>query len=600
MKKKLFINNFLMFIAILLIPITILGTSIFLIASNYSSNTIETRNELLVNTGIQNMESTMKQMEAISINLSMRSSISRKVSSAFNHPYGGIPSSDYYLVNTVVDMLLAVSSSNEFMYSIYLFVPNDYLLFIDSNSGIRELPHFNDQDWYDSVLNKDMEQATWFERRDIFRYSFETVPTPLFSIYRRISSPLLHGGVLVLNVHADEINSVFNEISNAAEIDFFLMDNDSNIIFSNTNIPEYSPEFLNSITDHPQSNFTTNENGKSLIITKHQSANHPEWFYVSVMDKNLISRLPHAVSRITIALVMLCLITGIFLAYRMTKRNIRYLDDILDIIEQSEKGQSLPNISRNRSDVYGYILTNIVRTFANNRMLSIQLAEKNYKIQTLEFMALRSQIQPHFLYNTLETINWITIGLTKGPNTASTMIENLSRILSYSFNNTLENVEIGNEIKIINCYFNIQKTRYKRLSNVIWSVDESLLNHKILKFMIQPLVENCFQHGLDSEQGKLSIKISIFTKNNFLIIQVIDSGKGMSYEKLTKVRKQIEKKELHTGDHIGMANANQRIKVYYGDEYGIRISSWKNIGTAIRLTLPLPHGENNPSKPEVG
>jgi two-component system sensor histidine kinase YesM len=593
MKKKLFINNFLLYIAILLVPIIILGSSIFIIASNYSKNTIQTRNELLVNTGIEKMESSMKQMEAITINLSVRSSISRKVASAFNHPYGGIPSSDYYLVNTVVNMLLSVSSSNEFIYSIYLYVPNDYQLFIDSNSGISEIPHHIDNAWYESASRKEPGQITWFEKRDVFRYSFETEPIPVLSIYRRIASPLLPGGVLVLNIHTDRINSVFEQVANAAEIDFFLMNNDGTVLFSNTGVSDYSTDFIKSILENPQSDFTSSINGKKIIVSKQYSQVHPEWIYVSVMDKSLISKLPHTVSDITVVLVVGCFLMSAFLAYRVTRKNISYLNDILSIIEHADKGNQLPDISRESSDVYGYILKNIVRTFANNQLLSAQLAEKNYKIQVLEFMALRSQIQPHFLYNTLETINWITIGLTKGPNIASVMIENLSRILSYSFNNSTEHVEIRNEIDIINCYFNIQKIRYKQLSDVIWSVDKALLDHKILKFMIQPIVENCFQHGLYPKCNNFSIKISIFARDNLLYIQVIDNGKGMSYEKLKKLRRQIEKKELSKGDHIGLTNSNQRIKLYYGDEYGIKVSSWSNIGTAVRIILPLSYDEVN-------
>ena len=230
-------------------------------------------------------------------------------------------------------------------------------------------------------------------------------------------------------------------------------------------------------------------------------------------------------------------------------------------------------------------------------MISTELAEKNYRIRELEFRALRSQIQPHFLYNTLETISWITIGLTKGPNIASRMIENLSKILRYSLDNSCEFVEIRNEIEIINCYFDIQKIRYKQFSNVIWSVDKKLLDHKILKFMIQPIVENCFQHGLDAVKEKLAIKISIYTKNDFLFIQVIDTGKGMSYEELKELRKKIESRELSIGEHIGLLNSNQRIKIFYGDEYGISISSWKNIGTVLRIKLPFNTEINDASKP---
>lgn len=595
MKRRLFLGNFLMYIAILLLPILALGGMIFFLSVHYIQSSVQNRNAIVLRQSIENMDRILWQMESINLNLSIRSSVARKVSEAFNHPAGGIPGDDYSLVNTVVKMLQAVCASNDYIYSIYLYVPNRYDLFIDSNNGIQRIAYSTDSGWYHSYRSADCE-GSWFERREVFRYRFETEPIGLVSFYQPLSSPLLPGGVLVLNAYSDKIEGIFNEAHKATEMDFFLLNPQNEIFFINAEAADYSA-LTEKIASCEQSSLQDKAEGRTLLIHKYPSQKFPGWTYVSVMDHNIFYQLPRTVTHLTWLLILVCFLAGALLAYRMTRRNIDYLEQILLIIERSEQNLPISGLGIGRSDVYGYILTNIVRTFANQATLKAQITEKNFQIQSLEFMALRTQIRPHFLYNTLETINWMTIGLTGGPNTASRMIQNLSQILRYAFSHTLESVSIEAEMDIVQHYLDIQKARYKRFADCIWSVDHTLLGAKILKFMLQPIVENCFQHGLGSGQRRLSIKIRIYQQKNDLHIHILDNGLGMSRERLRQVRERLVQGDVQDGESIGLANTNRRIQLYYGQRYGLSIHSHPGLGSAVHLALPLLYDKRAASPP---
>lgn len=584
MKRKLFLSNFSMFLIVLLLPIIILGTSIIFISSAHMTDTIQMRNEILIQNGIEEHKRMFQQIASLNLTLDARSTIVRALENAMSRSDGTMSGDDYELADMISQMLMAVASSSDVIYSIYFYVPNESMRFIDSNNGITDIERSNDLQWYTSYANTSKSISNWYEKREIRRYEFED-PLQLFTFYHRMSSKGPSDGILAVNLYAEKIDEILNRVAKAAEIDFIIIDDKGEMLFSNQDMKLKDKIDWSSVDNNSNSEYSYQSSEKEYIIKKEASFTSPAWTYISITDSDLYSQLSDTIKTLLLISIMACLMVGIFLSYRMTKKNISLFESILHIIDESNLSHPLPEIKLYRSDVYGYILANVVRTYASHQSLQSQLIEKNYRIKSLELSALRSQIRPHFLYNTLETIKWMAIGLTNGMNPASEMIQDLSGILRYSFTHTISTVNIATEIEIMNKYFRIQKIRYKQLENVIWNVDERLLDKKVLKFMLQPIVENCFQHGLGSEECRISIKITILSRNNKLIIRITDTGIGMTKDRLKYVSDSLSMDTFEEGNSIGLANTNQRIKMYYGSQYGIRIQSQKNIGTVVTLTL---------------
>ena len=204
----------------------------------------------------------------------------------------------------------------------------------------------------------------------------------------------------------------------------------------------------------------------------------------------------------------------------------------------------------------------------------------------MELKNLQAQINPHLLYNTLQTIFWKTVGLTGSSNEASKMIEYLSDILYYVLSIPGHIVFLKQELKYTDSYLNIQKIRYSGKFEVIWNYDEALISCKVVKLLFQPILENSILHGIEpGEKEKYLIKISIWEKDNNLHVRITDNAVGIDRDNLEKLREKI-KNDDHAAKHIGLSNVAKRLLLLYGKQAGFTIQSKKGHGTSIHLYFP--------------
>lgn len=198
--------------------------------------------------------------------------------------------------------------------------------------------------------------------------------------------------------------------------------------------------------------------------------------------------------------------------------------------------------------------------------------EKEYHIQ-----ALNAQINPHFMYNTLDTINWMAKDLKAKD--ISKMITSLSRILRYSISKKEDIVTLDEEINCIKNYLNIYEERYEKAFTSEFYINPEILEYKTFKLLLQPLVENSLIHGFSRQMKGGNIIIRGDMKGENGVLRIIDNGEGMTKERIFYVLSQ-------DSDRIGLSNINQRLKLLYGAEYGMTIESTPGEGTMIILVFP--------------
>ena len=237
------------------------------------------------------------------------------------------------------------------------------------------------------------------------------------------------------------------------------------------------------------------------------------------------------------------------------------------------------------TDEYSFIIHNILKTFIEQSYLKLQLSEKQYRMQAMQLLALQSQMNPHFLYNTLNAIYWESFSLTQGQNKLTNMVDNLTQILRYSLDGPSQMVALGDEIKNTMAYVRIQQMRFMDKFHIIWSYDENLVDFTIIKLVLQPLIENCIHHGFKEKTSKCIIKVKIYRKDSNLKITIIDNGSGMSSEMLAEIRDNLNAEDEYT-DHIGIYNTNRRLKLTYGEEHGLSVRSKSDLGTVVNMTIP--------------
>lgn len=199
-----------------------------------------------------------------------------------------------------------------------------------------------------------------------------------------------------------------------------------------------------------------------------------------------------------------------------------------------------------------------------------------------ELKALQSQINPHFLYNTLDSIIWMAEG-NKNKEVVL-MTSSLAKLLRQSISNENEVLTIGQEMEYIKSYLTIQKMRYKDKMEYVIDVDKDIYGFEIVKLVLQPIVENAIYHGIKFKDTMCLLRIRGYCAGNNIIIKVIDNGIGMTKEVLSHIFD--EQKQNHKSNGVGIFNVQMRLRLYYGRNYGISYESTPGEGTTATIIIP--------------
>lgn len=230
----------------------------------------------------------------------------------------------------------------------------------------------------------------------------------------------------------------------------------------------------------------------------------------------------------------------------------------------------------------------------NNEVYISELHIKDLEIETNEakFHALQSQINPHFLFNTMESIRMNL--LNKNDHETSDIIQTFGKLLRKSIDWSHDKVTLGQELELVEQYLKIQKYRYRNKLQYTITIDDALKQYQIPKYTLQPIVENAIYHGIEMKEHMGTCRITAWQDNQFLVLSVVDDGVGMDSVALEGLRAIIYAEDTHSrADHIGLNNVHQRLKLNYGDGYGITIESAKDAGTIIELRIPLQKGDTS-------
>ena len=233
-----------------------------------------------------------------------------------------------------------------------------------------------------------------------------------------------------------------------------------------------------------------------------------------------------------------------------------------------------------------YILQSIQKTVHVKRDIDQELADRVRLLKKAQAVALQSQINPHFMNNTLETVNWTAISLLGGRNEISEITGALSKMLRMALEDTDTIIPIGREIEHCMYYLKIQETRYEDKFEAVWNIPPEIARCKTIRIILQPIVENAIYHGIKPLSNKGKITISGEFCGNDVVLEVADNGLGMTKEELEELRGNMRSDMIKESRHIGVANVNQRLKLYFGEEYGVFIESGEGMGTTVRICFP--------------
>jgi len=289
---------------------------------------------------------------------------------------------------------------------------------------------------------------------------------------------------------------------------------------------------------------------------------------------------------IIISVIAFVLVAGltIFLSYQVPRSITKPLQKLNEVTQQVAEGNLAVRSDVQTGDEVGVLSDSLNTMIDKINALLEQVTKEQVRLRKAEFELLQSQINPHFLYNTLDAIIWLAeAGEQKK---VVSMVRSLSEFFRTSLNRGKDIIYIKEELLHVRSYLEIQQVRYQDILNYEIDVPEELDKYLIPKITIQPLVENALYHGIKNKRGSGRIIIRGREENRKLILEIEDDGIGISKERLWQVNDGIRKKILTGKDIYGLYNVNERIRLNFGEEYGIRIESVYGEGTKVLVILP--------------
>jgi hypothetical protein len=324
---------------------------------------------------------------------------------------------------------------------------------------------------------------------------------------------------------------------------------------------------------------TLNNNKKLIIKVKMKSE---DWHYIYLMNYD---DLFYDISKVKISVliaVSLCGIITFAITTSLISNICRHLITLIEKIKKFSLEEEIETSQyyKERNDEIG----KLHQAFGDMSNNIINLRNENYKKQILlkdtQLKMLQQQINPHFLYNTLDMANWLAI--SSGMEVISVLISSLGSLLRNSISNNKDIILLSEELDILNDYINIQKIRFKDRFVCNIMIPENMYKLPVPKLCIQPLVENAVKYSLEYDEDICSIYIEAGEKEDIYYIKVSNTGSEFSDEIIDKINKN---EQIGNGMSIGLDNIDKRLKILYGTQFGIKIFNKDNMATVI-ITVP--------------
>lgn len=465
---------------------------------------------------------------------------------------------DYRDIRTIRSYISAPANARPYIESIYVYLENDRKRVLTSIQGLISMELMGDVAWYETYMNIASESEFHAEAALSNQYSNPVSEKKVLRIYRNIyNTSHKRIGVIVLNLLEERLVSDFplSDIYPGQSIS--VMRDDGTELFS---LPAEQSRL--SVRNPVQYSISSPRFG---------------WIYSMELPRSYLYRLSNTIGLLTLFLSVLVCALGLVITNRANRKERRFLQNILERLEAAGASSIEEFKQSSAQNIFDYLNQGILKTFIEQDYLKIQK-------EAMEYRALQTQINPHFLFNTLETINWRAIKLLNGPNDLSRMIHLLSRILKYAIQGQKpEGVSLEEELQHTRYYLELQAIRFPGRFSLEWDIEDTVLKQQVPRLILQPLLENCFNHAFSDEESCLQISISIHAQDNAICIRLRDNGRGIPQDIL---RKLDQATGTDNTEHIGLTNVRKRLRLFYDTHVEFSILSPRDAGTEIIMLLP--------------
>ena len=456
------------------------------------------------------------------------------------------------------------------------------------NNGGQQKNAYLDLDtqaWYKNAITSNRSVLTSSHVQHVIRGERPWVITVSRGV-RNFTGSGNREGVVFIDLNYSAISELCDQNSIGSKGYVFLLDQDGNVVYHPQQQQLYNELQTENIdlvmnTDKETLMDGSGDNARIYTISRSEKTGWTVVGCTNVAELLKDSKKARSIYVLVAAiLVVVALVLSNFIARNIT-RPLQQLRDSMARVQEGDFGAAEVEVT-SRNEVGSLTRSFNVMTSRIQELMKQNIYEQQQKRKS-ELKALQSQINPHFLYNTLASIIWMAEG--KKNEEVVVMTASLARLLRQSISNEEEQVPIGQEVEYARSYLTIQKMRYKDKLEFQIQVDAQIMGVPIIKLVLQPLIENAIYHGLKYKEGKGLLIVRGYREGENAVLQIRDNGAGMDEQTLSHI---FEKHKVnYRSNGVGVYNVQKRLQLYYGMDYGITYSSKQGDGTTASIVIPM-------------
>lgn len=415
------------------------------------------------------------------------------------------------------------------------------------------------QEWWSSQLNDEV-QVQWLVNTE----------KPEIAAVRNIYDGRNRTAVLCITL---DYNKIFKPLKNiiSDESGTMVLDQSQNIVYRDENIQD------NDLADLRESDKILEQISKEYVAVNSTSQN-TGWKFYLYKTKKSVEKSVYQMLLAEIPLIAGCVLIIFILGMAFFRLFTRKIEMLTENMDQVNHGSREVTVTSDAEDEVGVLIRSFRRMMGEIDRLISEVYENKIALKEFELKALTAQINPHFLYNSLSIINWMAI--KSGQKEISKVTLDLSTFYRTALSKGEDMVTVENCIRNIEAYLSIQLVMHDNDFTVEWKIDPQVKAEKVPKLILQPVVENALEHGLDvKEEGDKILQLSFLDAGDAVLLRVEDNGMGME-------QSVAESLVTYQAEGYGLKNVNDRICLLYGEEYKIRITSSVGKGTVVEMRIP--------------
>lgn len=399
-------------------------------------------------------------------------------------------------------------------------------------------------------------------------------------------------GVVFIDLNYNAISELCDQNSIGEKGYVFILDENGNIVYHPQQQQLYNElqtENIDLVMNIKEDTVTTGS-GKDEKIYAISRSPKTGWTVVGCMNTAQLLKSSDGAKKVYLMTAVILVAIALFISSLIARNITSPIQKLRNSMAKVQEGDfSAEDLEIPSENEIGSLTQSFnVMTHRIQELMEENIHEQEQKRKS-ELKALQSQINPHFLYNTLDSIIWMAEG--KKNEEVVLMTAALARLLRQSISNEDELVSIGQEVEYVRSYLTIQKMRYKDKLEFSIEVDPDITANQIIKLVLQPLTENAIYHGLKYKENKGLLIVRGYEKGEDVVLEIIDNGVGMDEETLAHI---FEKHKVnYRSNGVGVYNVQKRLTLYYGHEYGITYRSKKGEGTIATIVIPKSQEEHH-------